>query len=421
MVAGHLHHGQRSEADTEMSLCEAFCETLDVPFLSGKADVPQMSADLKIGLEEAGRRARYTFFEQAAARLGCQLIATAHTQDDHVETVLLNLTRGSGMTGLRGIPAQRDQIVRPILEFTRAQTQAYCEQHALWTHEDPANYDLNFARARVRHRVLPELAQINPEVRRSIARMTEIVAEEDQFLDQAAMGWFEHLLFPLNGPLEFLTAREEVAVRRDAFAAGPPVLARRALRGALQFLGASPEQASILRISEGVQGSGPGSETLPGGEVVAEWGQDILHLRRLQEIEPFRHGITLPGETIADVFGWQITAFPVEGADFQPDRTNLTASLDAAKVKGQLHFRSQNEGEKFSPLGMSESKLVSAMLQEHRLTALAKRRLPVVCDLVGPVWIPGIAVAERVKLESTTLRYLSLKFGPILDEHAHNG
>jgi tRNA(Ile)-lysidine synthase len=86
-VAAHLHHGQRPEADKEMSLCEAFCQSLDVPFVSGRADVPRMSQELKIGLEEAGRMARYNFLNQAARRLECDSIATAHTGTDSVETI----------------------------------------------------------------------------------------------------------------------------------------------------------------------------------------------------------------------------------------------------------------------------------------------------------------------------------------------
>jgi tRNA(Ile)-lysidine synthase len=122
IVAAHLHHGQREEAETELKLCQAFAESLNIPFVSGRADVPRLAQDIRIGLEEAGRNARYGFFQQAAYQTGCDLIATAHTRDDHVETVLFNITRGTGMSGLAGIPERRDSIVRPLLPFTRQET-----------------------------------------------------------------------------------------------------------------------------------------------------------------------------------------------------------------------------------------------------------------------------------------------------------
>lgn len=420
MVAAHLHHGQRSEADTELTLAEAFCETLSIPFLAGRADVPRMSQDFGISLEEAGRRARYAFFEQAAHRMECNLIATAHTIDDHVETVIFNLTRGSGMGGLRGIPQRRGIIIRPLLAFSRAESKAYCEEHGLWTHDDPANTDLTYSRARIRLRVIPELEKVNIELRRSVARFAEIVGEEDDFLDSAAAANLEQSLTPLNGPLEFLTQRDEVAFDRNRFGDSPRVLALRGIRLAAASLGAETERSHVVRIWEGICSGEPGSETLPGGQVVGEWNSTKFMLRRIEEIEPFRYGLTVPGDTVADVFGWQITVYPSKGGSHPRSAENLEVACDAQCLNGSLYFRSAKEGERFTPLGMKEPKLISDLLQERRLTQLARRRLPIVCDMVGPIWIPGVAIAERVKVQDSTRQLMNLKFGPILGEHAHN-
>src|SRR5688572_13418576 len=110
-VAAYLHHGQRSEADQELEGCAAFAEGLGIPFVSGQADVPRLAMDRGIGIEEAGREARYAFFEEAAKQTGCDLIATAHTKSDLAETVLLNLIRGTGLAGLGGIPVRRGNII----------------------------------------------------------------------------------------------------------------------------------------------------------------------------------------------------------------------------------------------------------------------------------------------------------------------
>lgn len=414
IVAAHLHHGQREEADLEQSLSEAWCESLGVPFVSGKADVPQIAARFGIGLEEAGRQARYSFFEQAAGRLECNRVLTAHTSDDHVETVLLNLARGTGMAGLRGIPQERGVILRPLLGFTREETQAYCEHFGLWSHDDPANHDLSFSRARVRHRILPEFEHINPEIRRSVSRMAEIISEEDSYLDHIAAHEIRKLMVPLNGHLEFLTLREEAAFDAVGFRALGRVLGLRALRIVAEFFGAEMERSNAVRIWEG------GNETLPGGSIQAQWSDSKLHFRETQVTEPFRHTVTLPGETFADSFGWQITAFYEEGHHFSRNTSNLDVALDADAINGTLYFRSSQSGERMAPLGMTEPKLISDMIQEKHLTGLARRRLPLVCDMVGPVWIPGVAIAERAKVVESTSRVLRLKFGPLQDEHDHN-
>src|SRR5688572_26909108 len=99
VLAAHLHHGQRPEADVELDRCEEFAGSLGTAFICGRADVPKIAKDMKVGVEEAGRHARYEFFLQSLRAAGCDLVATAHTRDDHVETVLLNLTRGTGLRG----------------------------------------------------------------------------------------------------------------------------------------------------------------------------------------------------------------------------------------------------------------------------------------------------------------------------------
>ena len=214
VVAGHLHHGQRDAADDEMLRCEQFAATLGIPFAGGRARVPTMAKELKIGLEEAGRKARYEFLQRAALKYACDLVATAHTLDDHVETVLLNLVRGCGINGLTGIPMRRDNIVRPALPFSRAETREYCETRDLWFHDDPANSDPAFSRSRLRMRVLPELRSINPSVDEGVARMAEILAEEDQFLDATAAAALERCEIRLNGDLAFVSSDCEVSFDR---------------------------------------------------------------------------------------------------------------------------------------------------------------------------------------------------------------
>src|SRR6185312_8815751 len=114
--------------------------------------------------------------------VGCNLIATGHTKTDHSETILMNIARGTGLHGLAGIPERRENIVRPLLPFTREETTAYCAEHGFWTHEDPSNIDLRFSRARVRHRIAPEMRLINGGLDDSLQRLSEISSAEDRYM-----------------------------------------------------------------------------------------------------------------------------------------------------------------------------------------------------------------------------------------------
>jgi tRNA(Ile)-lysidine synthase len=393
VVAAHLHHSMRVEADAEQKLCEATADTLGVPFATGRADVPRLAHDRKIGLEEAGREARYGFFRQAAARLECSLIATAHTRDDQVETVLFRIARGTGLAGLAGIPESRDGIVRPLLPFSRAETRAFCETRGLWFHDDPANDDMNNARVRVRKAIVPAMREINSGADASIVRLAAMADEEDRFLDGAAAAALERAEVRLNGELAFLTRDVELAFDRKTLDHLPAVLRRRAIRLVARALGAELDFDG----AQSVLVSDKGSLTAEGGEVVLEWDAEMLHGRVLRPTIPFRYPLTLPGETESEEFGWKIVAFPVEAATTPPMRAALSVELNRAAVRGGLHFRSFAPGDSMRPLGFEGTRKLSDLLSEAGLTPAARARLPIVCDIVGPLWAPGVCLDERAR------------------------
>ena len=410
IFAAHLHHGQRAEADKEQQLCQAFCEELGIPFVSGKADVPRLAKDMKISVEHAGREARYGFFQQAAFQTGCNLIATAHTLSDNVETVLLNLARGSGIAGLAGIPLRRDNIIRPLMIFTREETRSYCEQLGFWFHDDPANEDLTFSRARVRHRILPELKAINPAVDDAIARLAKLAEEEDSFLDSMAAAALEKSELSPNGALHFLTADVEAILDKETLSTLPAVLFKRSLRLVAGVLGASLTAEQTEALVRGITNEEKGSVTSEGGEVAFEWDANSIHARIVAPTEPFRSSLQIPGEIISDEFGWSLTAVENEGINSKVVRASLETELDLDKVKGALHFRTAKQGDTMQPLGFNGTRKLSDLLSEAKLTKAARARLPIICDMVGCLWAPGVCLDSRAAPDSNTKRVVQLRF-----------
>jgi tRNA(Ile)-lysidine synthase len=414
IIAAHLHHGQREEADTELKLCEAFCQELDVPFVSGNASVPRMAHDLKIGVEEAGRLARYNFLEQVAKRFSCPYIVTAHTRTDSVETILFNLARGTGMRGLTGVPAQRGEIVRPLLPFSRDETRAYCAEHQLWFHDDPSNSELEFSRARIRHRVSPEFALINPNFEASMMRMAEIVDEEDRFLNGAAAAALERAMLHLNGELSFLTKDVEIAFDRDQLSQLPSVLFRRAMRLAAKALASRLDFDQAIALEAGFSQQSGGSITTERGEVVFEWDAEKLHVRQMQPTEPFRFKVTLPGETESEEFGWKIAAFEAPASETGNKRGSFQVEVNRQVLQGELYFRSAQPNDTIQPLGFDGTRKLSDVLSEAKLTRAARARLPIICDFLGPIWAPGVCLSHRIDKDATMERVLVLTFEPII-------
>lgn len=412
VIAAHLHHGQRPEAEKEMKLCEAFCEELGIPFVGGRADVPRMSADLKIGIEEAGRMARYNFLDQALKSLEYDLVCTAHTRTDHVETMLLNLARGTGPQGLTGIPARRDRIVRPLLFASREETRAYCQDLGLWFHDEPGNENLDFSRVRVRQRIVPEFSTINSQFELAATRCAAILDEEDRFLNGSAAAALEQYELPLNGELQFLTRDVEFAFNKQAMTSLPPVLFKRAIRLGFQALGAALDYDQTELVADRIMDE-KGSLTADGGEVVVEWNRESIHFRVLRPTEPYRFNITLPGETESLEFGWKIVAERREGADFQQDRASLIARIPAHAVQGELYFRSAQPGDSMPPLGFTGTRKVSDLLSDAKLSHAARARLPLICDFLGPIWLPGVALSHRMYKGGECTTFVELRFEPL--------
>ncbi|MCX7801058.1 MAG: tRNA lysidine(34) synthetase TilS [Fimbriimonadales bacterium] len=410
VVAGHLHHGMRPEADEEMARCQAFCDQRGIPFVGGRADVPAMARSLGIGLEEAGRRARYEFLQRAALRTLSPWIATAHTSDDDVETVLLHLARGAGPKGLEGIPERRGNVLRPMLGVSRAEARAHCEQSGLWFHDDPANDDPRFARSFVRNELLPAFRRLNPSFDAAVRRTAAILAAESRVLEEAAGRAMEAIELPLNGPLRFLTADAEAAFDLSAFRDLPEAIRRRAVRLLVEALGGSADFDQTEAVSKGPSGV-TGSVTMEGGTVEVAWDERRLHFRRTDRSGCGSFPLQAPGETESDTFGWAFRVF-VERLGSPPTVEPLRAWVPREAVRGELRVRSAEPGDRIAPLGLNGSRKVADVLSEMRLTPLARARLPLVVDEEGVLWVPGGPVSERARIREGTTLCWRLEFGP---------
>ena len=180
----HFNHGLRgAESDRDEAFVRAQCEKLGVPFYAGRGDVASVRG---MGTEAAARELRYAFLAQCAQAHSYDWIATAHTADDNAETLLLNLARGCGLRGLTGIPPQRDKLLRPMLDTTRAQAEAYLTAHAIPHVEDSTNVADAYARNRVRHGMVPALESVNPAFVQHAADTAALLREDEAFLSGLA-------------------------------------------------------------------------------------------------------------------------------------------------------------------------------------------------------------------------------------------
>ena len=187
ITVAHINHGIRKEAEDETKYVENFCKQHEIECFIKREKVEELAKEQKIGTEEAGRKLRYNFFDEVSSKVNATKIATAHNANDNSETVLMNLIRGTGTSGLKGIEAKRDnKYIRPLIETTRKEIEEYCEENKLEPKQDKSNNENIYTRNKIRNILLPLIEkEFNPNIINSLNRMSQIVKEENEYITQA--------------------------------------------------------------------------------------------------------------------------------------------------------------------------------------------------------------------------------------------
>jgi len=195
IVVAHINHQIRKEAKEDEEYVKDFCKKRNIEFYSKSIDVQKLANNSKIGLEEAGRKVRYNFFDEILEKTNANKVAIAHNKNDVVETVFMNILRGSGIKGLRGIDVKRDKYIRPIIECERIEIEEYCKKHELEPKIDKTNSDNTYTRNKIRNVVIPYIQkEFNPNIIESVEKLSNLVKEEDMYIEKQTQEIFINLL-----------------------------------------------------------------------------------------------------------------------------------------------------------------------------------------------------------------------------------
>jgi len=271
VVAGvaHLNHQLRTSAGRDEAFCRQLAARLNVQIVVKSEDVGGFARGRKLSVEDAARRIRYDFFEQAADAVGADRVAVGHTQDDQAETFLLKLIRGAGLSGLAGIHPRRGRVIRPLLAVPRAELRGYLAGRGEHWIEDESNADLGNPRNRIRHAILPELdCAAGGPAGAAIARAADLIREDAEWLDELARRRYLEIAQP---------APDGVAIEASALLAEAPPLRRRILLQALRA-GAGGREAGFDHVEAAMAAltATSGGADVPGGRVELRRGKLVL-------------------------------------------------------------------------------------------------------------------------------------------------
>jgi len=419
LAMAHLHHGIRGkEADGDAAFVRTLARRLHIPLIEGRADVPALARRKKISLEMAAREARYKFLVRAARQAGASVVATAHSADDQVETVLLRLARGAGLRGLAGIPSSTVlhglRLVRPMLTVSRPEIIAYLEARGAEWREDSTNREVLHLRNRVRHKVLPLLEQeLNPDIRAAIQRTALLLRDDEAWLDSMARSLYADVR--VSGTLPGLDVRLLRTV--------PAAACRRTILLWLTEIGVPSERLEfslVERVHALILGAGPRSKIeIPGGRSVL-LRQDRLLTRAAagpgKATGMRARRILIPGETLLNEAGlWVRTRLApgiVKDRNRKAGALPAAASLALAALRGRvMTVRSWQPGDRMRPLGMRGSRKLQDIWTDAKIPREERGAIPVFVCGGEIVWIPGYRVAHGWEVRDAHKPALQLEIG----------
>lgn len=438
LIVAHLNHQLRAEAQAEADFVRDIASTWELVCFIERRDVAQAAADRGESLEAAARRLRYQFLGRVADRVAATKIAVGHHADDQAETVLMHLLRGSGLAGLRGmLPSTRletldpdcsltpataitTRLVRPLLNSSRAEIEAYCQAHQLSPRHDSSNQDTTFFRNRLRQELLPHLETYNPNIRQVLQNSTQIIAADYDFLsDQIEQAYTA---------IKRDSGENDLTFDLAAWRSLPLALQRGTLRRAvkerrhtLRDLSFEHIEQAVTLLNEGQTGQqvtlphrlrlilSYDTFTLSDQQSLPQPATDVPFLNTTDEL-----WLRVPGVTQLPHSQWQLTIERVapEAIEWpalnQPQPWELYLAADIWDKT--LRLRSRRPGDLFHPFGLTGQKKVSDFMIDEKIPAHRRDQIPLLIGGGQILWVCGYRAAEITRLQPSASPILHLYF-----------
>jgi tRNA(Ile)-lysidine synthase len=396
----HVDHQLRADSSRDADFVRELGTRLGVP-----VDVATVTVDSRGSLEAEARAARYAALEAGAARVGADRVALGHTADDQAETVLMRLLEGAGVRGLAGIPPVRGPFIRPLIDLHRAVLEAELRRAALPWVDDPTNRDPKFLRNRIRHELLPLLADsYSPEIARTLKRVSTLARDTVTALDRAAEIELERLGTFGAGA---------VTLPLPSLRALPRPVAAEVLRRAAERLGGRASlRAWSHRGLKRTLALPPPRRPFKLGGVTIEVSSALARLALAPLPALAERPISVPGRTELPEIGLALEARLAGAETYAVPRDPARVAFDADDLPGPLTVRAPRRGERFVPFGGAERRL-KTLLIDAKVPRWDRSRVPVVEAGGVIVWVGNLRRGAAARVTGRTQWVLELALVPL--------
>lgn len=380
--AAHCNFGLRAdESDGDADFVEALCKDLVIPFFSKEFGIQELVNKTGDSTQMVARKERYAWFAQLCSHHNIQKIATAHHLDDALETILINLTRGTGLKGLRGIEAQRDNIIRPLLCLTRAEINDYVFNQKIGFREDSSNASKKYFRNKIRHEVIPVLRELNPAIFQSVAKTQSRLKRVENYWQNGYDNW----LLKIKKEAIFFIADADLKNENQSFVAQ-----------LLQEQGFSADDIELVLTTPNFEKGKFFEGQFNWRLVKTNGGFELAH----QAETTFPKTPITASELPISV---KTTKVPT------PKDLNLKPHqiyIDADEIEGQLYLKKWEQGDWFIPFGMKGKQKLSDYFVNNKMSLNDKAGTWLLCDENRIIWIIGHRMDNRFRITTTTKNVL---------------
>jgi tRNA(Ile)-lysidine synthase len=378
------------ESDSEERHVKLYCEARSIPFYSERMSTIEFAEEQKFSIQVAARELRYAFFESVRSQHGYQFIATAHHLTDSIETVLLNLTRGTGIDGITGIPVRNGLVIRPLLFCTRQQIVDYANAMNLNWCSDSSNDTDHYARNIIRHHVVPLLTSLNPDLEDNLSQSIERFAGT-RWLATQMLGRFKSDAIRHEGDV--------IKIQMGHVLQSPHAAV--VLWECLKQMGFRYDECKSIIVQRQ-----PGKSFFSQTHRLVVDRTEWLVTPRISKA-PLVEEIS-EDHNEAQLGAWKILLSKFTRDEYRLDTSPAVGQFDLEKIVFPLKWRSWNPGDSFSPLGMQAKKKVSDFLIDNKFSLVEKEEVTVMQSGEEIIWIVGIRISDRFKITSQTRRILKI-------------
>ena len=382
-------HLRGDESDRDETFVVSLCQRLGVPLHRVHFDTKEYAALHKVSIELAARELRYRYFEQLRQDIGAEAIMVAHHRDDNVETVLMNMVRGTGIRGMAGIRPVNGHILRPLLDMSRADIEAYLAQKGETYVTDSTNLEDDATRNKFRHHVIPLLQSLNPKASENIHSTSRHIAEAEKILSWAISEarhdvFLSPSLIDIDKLLSFVS---------------PSYLLNEICRD----YGFTPSQCDDMLAAASASHVGATFLSSTHIAAIATVGGSLCIQFAPKSAQPKEYRLPEPGiYRLADGLSLTLEKTDIT-VGFRISKLPEVATLDINKVKFPLTLRPIRQGDRFTPFGMKGTKLVSDYLTDIKCSVIDRQRQMVVEDSTGMIiWLVGRRTNDKCRIDSSS-------------------